>query len=687
MKIFSAIAVGAAFMLTSCLLENEMGPSPEDHGAYIDASIHGATFNVGTENPTFTIPIHHSQAVENITVTLQYESANMDLFDPLPSTITIPAGGDTFNLNVTAVLDAMEFNVPYEFTITIAGESDVHTNYGHNFATFNVLKALVWGTPGIAKYNATAWAANYGEGEWYVRYQKAVGLEFYRLINAYVPLGEIDGFPTGVESIWEEEIINPGVDHYLIIDATDPNAVKLAEQGLGFDWGTGEFKIGAVNNRIDSYPLGRMQGNIISIICYIDPGDGRTLGNGQADLIEFDIQQPVIPDAPADDSEDGLTWDAAGTTYFSSAFLQAFLEEDSIVSTIASVERAESTNYTDTPFRIVGPYTTLMPDNSFEGAYNLDFTFDVTSQEPVAVPDQALGIYLPLNATTLLPAYIENATIEREGLHTFHITGDFYILQPEVPAQGDDPAIPAVKHNMGNFTEIMFWYEQPDIFLTWTSLGTGTFVDGVLATYYVDPNGVQTPPYNAAEWTWTVEVEQADQKPDFYRIKNAYDFAADRGNCATLYDEYYMVIDTTGGEVFIEEQSSGMHAGDGEIIIMSATYFQGNFSLGTFSNGVIDFGDMALVDDTGAYLIGFPMTLTLPTGPSPSPVGMPGNSNWKPYKVTTNFGQRIDADRGQMDQVRNLYEKVIARDAKPTPATARKSATRKVNTTANHILF
>ena len=302
MKIFSAIAVGAVLALASCaksqFADAEREPSPEIEGAYFDASLFGYSFGVGNATPTVTIPILRSNKSGAVTAKLAFESKDIDKLLNLPSSVTFADGQDKAEITFTADVANMEFNATVEVTLTI---SDNNTPYGLSTATFGVVKALIWGPVGIAKYTAGGFNATFGvPPTTYTKYQKAEGLEYYRLVNTYRPTSEYGGYTLGWEDIWAEEVL-PG-DNYILIDATNPDAVDIKSQKLGFDWSYGEMILQAAFYADNKYSLGKKVGNIITIDVAFDIGDGR--GGYGVDIIEFDIQAPVVDPSPGDSGED-----------------------------------------------------------------------------------------------------------------------------------------------------------------------------------------------------------------------------------------------------------------------------------------------------------------------------------------------------------------------------------------------
>ncbi len=143
-------------------------------------------------------------------------------------------------------------------------------------------------------------------------------------------------------------------------------------------------------------------------------------------------------------------------------------------------------------------------------------------------------------------------------------------------------------------------------------------------------------------------------------------------SCSDDDDPVDPTIDTTDDEVFIEQQTSGIDVGLGEMALMSASLL-GDFELGTIEDGVIDFGDMALGIGANAYLVRYPMSITLPEAEEAA--SAQAASSWKPYTTQMSF------DPVKVAKVRELFEKVISKQAQvaaPAPAAPLKPATKVV---------
>ncbi len=649
-------------------------PSPLIDGAYFGNSLSEATLGFSEENPTIKVPILRTNSAGSLTVALSYESEGLDKLSGMPSSATFADGSAVTEISITADALNMAYNDPVELTITL---SDNNTPYGLNVVMVKINKSLIWEKDEngediikVAKYSPGIFPLLYGIPTpyfWYVKYQKAEGMDFYRLIRPWGPVEDnmYGGYIIGNPDIWEEELVDFGDEdadptlYDIIINFTDPDNVTFGYTPLGFAWGEGPVSMGTLNSLNPSrYSAGKLVDNILEIQTYLvlaNFSGGSPQSDGVTpDFIQFDVKAPVIGPAPKDDYDETTVWNAAGQGYFASELLSSRLAEDDdrdIVAGVVKMETSPSESASETPFRIPDLYTSLWTSGAYEGYYNLDFTFDRTTGNIAAVADQALGIYLNLDDSTLLPVFIENATVTKDGEYTFYIEADFYLLDKK--EDGETDQADDIIYPLGSYVETLFWNQLPPIGYTWESIGTGTFLDGLLPTAYLA--WYDEGDYDPADWTWEVNVQQAKEKPTLYRIADAYSAVdGDLADVVSLADNN-IVIDTEfdgeAGVVSIDFQSIGIDYGLGEVYIGSAYWYGLNEPLGTFADGVIDFGVMVGEDDGGAGYIEFPMTLTLPGATAPAVAA------YKPYKFQPG---KLDSKKTGLDS--EMIDKIATQE-------------------------
>jgi hypothetical protein len=285
MKIFSVILVGVAMTLASCgktpFADAVREPSPEvdGPGIFFSPSTNGMTMEINSEQASFTVPLVRTNKQGAATASLTYSSADMTLLAGLPTKVSFADGADKADITITTDIAKIPLNKPFQVTVTLG---DNTTPYGLDAVTFNVVNLPLWGNIQVAKYTAGAFGATfYGSAQTYwVKYQKAVGLDFYRLVDTYQPETAYEGFTLGSPDVLASELTG---DRYIIIDAMDPAAVTIAKQSMGIDWGYG------VMSMVGEKP-GTFENNIVTIQVRVDVGDGR--GGRGTDIFDFNPQQP-----------------------------------------------------------------------------------------------------------------------------------------------------------------------------------------------------------------------------------------------------------------------------------------------------------------------------------------------------------------------------------------------------------
>lgn len=283
LKYAFATLLGAA-VLTGCETENKKATTSGNGGATFQAA--GLTVEVTTAANTFNIPLIRDNADGSFTTTIilnRPANANYPAeMLSFPANVTFADGQLSTTLPVTLDIPAMTPGVNYALAFSVSNPSlgAVPT------ITVRCSTPLVWGEEiKIAKYTAGAFsAAFYGSTQvYYVKYQKAEGnYTFFRLINAYQPETTYEGFPMGSADILPSEML--AGDHYLVINALDPEKVIIDRQGLGFDWGYG----GEMTLVGDA--SGKLENNVVTIRNWFDIGDGR--GARGVDIFDFNEQQP-----------------------------------------------------------------------------------------------------------------------------------------------------------------------------------------------------------------------------------------------------------------------------------------------------------------------------------------------------------------------------------------------------------
>lgn len=123
---------------------------------------------------------------------------------------------------------------------------------------------------------------------------------------------------------------------------------------------------------------------------------------------------------------------------------------------------------------------------------------------------------------------------------------------------------------------------------SWQSIGTGVWTDGLISYLYNVPAGTNV---------WEVEVEQAVENENVYRMVNPYGFEVCpwvAENEVTV-DPCYVKIDASDPEnVFVAQQSIGINWGEGEFYTGSTALLAPGYPLGVKNGNVIEFGAASL---------------------------------------------------------------------------------------------
>lgn len=295
-KIFGyafAILAGT-ILLVGCETENEHAIyKGEDGVAFAAASL--APVEVTTADNTIEVPISRGNAEGSLTVSLKLDRPANATYPAdivtIPADVTFEPGQYTATIPVETKISSMTPGVKYTFPITASNPSvgsikwdATSTPIMSTTVNIQCTTPPAWNPQiKIAKYTPGAYNTVWGINPptvLYVKYQKADGSEFYRLVDAYQPETEYEGFTLGTPDILPSEMLS--TNNYLVINALNPNNVIIDAQKLGVDWGYGNMAISGTR--------GVMKDNVLTITNSFNIGDGR--GASGTDIIDFNIQTP-----------------------------------------------------------------------------------------------------------------------------------------------------------------------------------------------------------------------------------------------------------------------------------------------------------------------------------------------------------------------------------------------------------
>lgn len=214
-------------------------------------SLKGAQIFFSTESPS-TVEIEKGQssvqlsiermnATEAISIPL-YSTDESGLFS-MPTEVSFNAGETSAKATINFSFDALTTDVSYPLQITI-GDSENTSPYGLSTYSFNIIYPAPYTSLGSAQYTEDLLTAVYGIGNdtFPVEIQQSdENPGVYRLKNLYnvnSPFFQLYSFSDGYGTT---------SDYYITIDCSNPDAVTIAEQPLGFTLeGYGEIKVKSV---------------------------------------------------------------------------------------------------------------------------------------------------------------------------------------------------------------------------------------------------------------------------------------------------------------------------------------------------------------------------------------------------------------------------------------------------------
>ena len=235
-NIFYFLAAASLVGFTSC--------SDDD----ATTSLKGAQIFFSTESPS-TVEIEKGQssvqlsiermnATEAISVPL-YSTDESGLFS-MPTEVSFNAGETSAKVTVNFSFDALTTDVSYPLQITI-GDTENTSPYGLSSYSFNIIYPAPYTSLGSAQYTEDLLTAVYGIGNdtFPIEIQQSdENPGVYRLKNLYnvnSPFFQLYSFSDGSGTT---------SDYYITIDCSDPEAVTIAKQPLGFTLeGMGELSL------------------------------------------------------------------------------------------------------------------------------------------------------------------------------------------------------------------------------------------------------------------------------------------------------------------------------------------------------------------------------------------------------------------------------------------------------------
>lgn len=262
---FLAVA-GTTMFASSCTEEMDYTPAPRPTGQQVYFSTDMAeTVNLEENSSSVTIPVYRVVTDEAASFSI-FATEESALFT-IPPTVDFAAGENTANLVITYDYSKLTQDQAYPCTLTI-GDTENTSPYGMGSYEFSFVAPAPWTSLGMGTYTEDVITAAYGidNVSFEVEIQQSDSNKgLYRLKNLYrdgTGLFTLVGFAdaSGATS-----------DYYITIDCSNPEAVTIAEQPLGFFIdGMGELKIfsntqGTLSNGVITFPKGGLSLNIPTI--------------------------------------------------------------------------------------------------------------------------------------------------------------------------------------------------------------------------------------------------------------------------------------------------------------------------------------------------------------------------------------------------------------------------------------
>ncbi len=180
-----------------------------------------------------------------------------DIFNVPTQVAFVNGAGEAFiKVNIA---EGMEVGPKYKLVIGVE-DGDLSIS-GVKEITLTVFKEYEWKSIGTGQWTDGMLASVFGVSKFTypVEVEEAEGVSgLYRVVSPY-GFGSYPLTETG-------DVVGAG---NIVIDATDPNAVYLEEQSMGINYGYGVITCGSVygnlSSNITSYPLGKVNGKLISL--------------------------------------------------------------------------------------------------------------------------------------------------------------------------------------------------------------------------------------------------------------------------------------------------------------------------------------------------------------------------------------------------------------------------------------
>lgn len=255
---FLAVA-GTTMFASSCTDDLEYTPAGQPSGQQVYFAVDLAeTINLEVNSSSVTIPVSRVVTKEAASFSI-FATEESGLFT-IPSTVNFAAGESTANLVITYTYSALTQDQAYSCTLTI-GDTENTSPYGMTSYEFSLIAPSPWTSLGEGTLTDDVITGAFSGVEnqvFTVEIQESDNTPgMYRIVDPYINNQyKLSADGTGSSSNYS---------CYLVIDATDPEAVTIAKQNMGIlSTDLGDFQMestapGTLDNGIITFPKGGIE--------------------------------------------------------------------------------------------------------------------------------------------------------------------------------------------------------------------------------------------------------------------------------------------------------------------------------------------------------------------------------------------------------------------------------------------
>ena len=254
---FLAVA-GTTMFASSCTDDLEYTPAGQPSGQQVYFAVDLAeTINLEENSSSVTIPVSRVVTDEAAIFSI-FATEESGLFT-IPSTVDFAAGESTANLVITYTYSALTQDQTYSCTLTI-GDTENTSPYGMSSYEFSLIAPSPWTSLGMGTLtdDVITGAFSVENQVFTVEIQESDNTPgMYRVVDPYKDNRySLSADGTGSSSNYS---------CYLVIDATDPEAVTISKQNMGIlSTDLGDFQMestapGTLDNGIITFPKGGIE--------------------------------------------------------------------------------------------------------------------------------------------------------------------------------------------------------------------------------------------------------------------------------------------------------------------------------------------------------------------------------------------------------------------------------------------